>query len=98
MSQVVEPTVGGWTAADLVERFGAIPLNRIRQEPAPGTAAERDVFEINGARTGSSNWSMALWWRKPREPMNPIWRLSLPIFFGISSSGITWASFWERTE
>ena len=47
MSHVVEPTVGGWTAADLVERFGAIPLSRIRQEPAPGTATERDVSEIN---------------------------------------------------
>ncbi len=36
-----------WTAADLVERFGAIPLWRIRQEPAPGTATENDVIEIH---------------------------------------------------
>ncbi len=47
MSQVVAPAVGGWTAVDLVERFGAIPLNRVRQEPAPGTATEQDVIEIH---------------------------------------------------
>lgn len=47
MSQAIEVTAGGWTAADLVERFGAIPLNRIRRDPAPGTATEQDVIEIH---------------------------------------------------
>jgi Uma2 family endonuclease len=47
MSQVVGSAAGGWTAVDLVERFGAIPLNRVRQDPAPGTATEQDVIEIN---------------------------------------------------
>ena len=46
MSQVVGSAVGGWTAVDLVERFGAIPLNRVRQEPVPGSATEQDVIEI----------------------------------------------------
>jgi hypothetical protein len=36
----------GWTAADLVERFGAIPLWRIRLEPPPGAATEEDVIAI----------------------------------------------------
>lgn len=34
------------TAADLVERFGPIPLRRIRSEPPPGTATEEDVLQI----------------------------------------------------
>jgi Uma2 family endonuclease len=45
MAQLVEPG-GIWTAVDLAERFGPIPLDRIRQSPAPGTATEADVIEI----------------------------------------------------
>jgi Uma2 family endonuclease len=36
-----------WTAADLLERFGPIHLRRIRNDPAPGTATERDVVDIH---------------------------------------------------
>ncbi len=36
-----------WTAADLVERFGPIPLWRVRMVPAPGTATEQDVIDIH---------------------------------------------------
>jgi Uma2 family endonuclease len=39
--------VGAWTAADLLEHFGPIPLHRIRHDPAPGTATEDDVVEIH---------------------------------------------------
>jgi Uma2 family endonuclease len=35
------PTI--WTAADLFERFGPIPMNRICTDPAPGLATEDDV-------------------------------------------------------
>jgi len=38
---------GSWTAADLVQRFGAIPLRRVRHDPAPGTATEDDVVAIH---------------------------------------------------
>ena len=48
MAQVVEPETATWTAADLVARFGPIPLNRIRHDPAPGTATEDDVVAIYG--------------------------------------------------
>jgi Uma2 family endonuclease len=34
------------TVADLVDLFGPIPAWRIRNEPAPGTATEKDVVEI----------------------------------------------------
>jgi Uma2 family endonuclease len=47
MAQAVEPEIGTWTAADLVARFGPIPLHRIRLHPPPGTATEEDVVEIN---------------------------------------------------
>jgi Uma2 family endonuclease len=47
MSQASEMTVGGWTAVDLVERFGAIPLDRIVRNPAPGTAIEADLLELS---------------------------------------------------
>ena len=38
---------GSWTAVDLVQRFGAIPLCRVRHDPAPGTAVEEDVVTIH---------------------------------------------------
>lgn len=47
MAHAIEPALGTWTAADLVERFGPIPLHRVRHDPAPGTATERDVIEIH---------------------------------------------------
>jgi len=46
MAQTTESDFGEWTAWDLVQRFGAIPLHRIRHTPPPGTATERDVVEI----------------------------------------------------
>ncbi|MGC8640423.1 MAG: Uma2 family endonuclease [Isosphaeraceae bacterium] len=36
-----------WTVADLQRRFGPIPFQRIRQNPAPGTATEDDVLWLN---------------------------------------------------
>lgn len=36
-----------WTATDLVTRLGAIPLDRVRTNPPPGLATERDVIEIH---------------------------------------------------
>lgn len=36
-----------WTAADVVQRFGPIPLSRIRRHPSPGTASEQDVIDIH---------------------------------------------------
>ncbi len=47
MSQAIEPDVGEWTAADLAERFGPMPLSRIRFDPPPGAATEADVVEIH---------------------------------------------------
>lgn len=47
MSGIVDPETAGWTAADLVLHFGPIPLARVRQEPAPGTATEKDVIRIH---------------------------------------------------
>jgi len=46
MAQTTDSEFGDWTALDLVQRFGAIPLHRIRRTPAPGRATERDVVEI----------------------------------------------------
>ena len=34
------------TMADLLERLGDIPPNRVRLRPAPGTATEADVVAI----------------------------------------------------
>jgi len=34
------------TAADLVERFGPIPLRRVRSDPPPGTATEEDLLHV----------------------------------------------------
>jgi Uma2 family endonuclease len=40
------PTVRSETLADLVERLGGIPLDRIRMNPPPGTATEEDVLAL----------------------------------------------------
>lgn len=48
MSEVLDSEAATtWTAADLVHRFGAIPLSRVRHDPAPGTATEEDVVRIH---------------------------------------------------
>jgi Uma2 family endonuclease len=36
-----------WNMADLIEHLGGIPPHRIRVHPAPGTATEKDVTEID---------------------------------------------------
>jgi len=38
--------LGRQTVADLLERLGGIPARRVRLEPMPGTATERDVIEV----------------------------------------------------
>ena len=35
-----------WTAAELAQRFGAIPLNRVLTTPPPGLATEADVIAL----------------------------------------------------
>ncbi|MBM3999470.1 MAG: Uma2 family endonuclease [Planctomycetes bacterium] len=47
MSEVAQSDTTSWTAADLVHRFGAIPIARVRSDPAPGTATEDDVVRIH---------------------------------------------------
>jgi Uma2 family endonuclease len=47
MTVTAQDIPGVWTAVDLVERLGAIPLDRVRTNPPPGSAAERDVIEIH---------------------------------------------------
>jgi hypothetical protein len=44
---LIERELGTWTAADLVEHFGPIPLYRIRHDPPPGAATEQDAIEIH---------------------------------------------------
>ena len=47
MSYAPQIIADGWTAVDLVERFGAIPLSRVIQDPPPGTATEQDVIDFD---------------------------------------------------
>jgi Uma2 family endonuclease len=47
MAQASPIAFSTWTAADLVARFGAIPLHRVRLNPPPGEATEEDVLEIH---------------------------------------------------
>jgi Uma2 family endonuclease len=47
MTLTAQDIPGVWTAVDLVERLGAIPLDRVRTNPPPGSATERDVIEIH---------------------------------------------------
>lgn len=49
MTQALTPSSAQrvWTAADLFERFGPIPLDRIRTDPPPGLATAADVERID---------------------------------------------------
>lgn len=47
MPQILDSTQRRWTASDLVDRFGPIPLDRIRFDPFPGTATREDVVRIH---------------------------------------------------
>jgi Uma2 family endonuclease len=47
MSHATDTTATAWTAVDLVERFGAIPLDRVVQNPPPGRATEQDVIDLD---------------------------------------------------
>jgi Uma2 family endonuclease len=40
-------TAACWTVADLLERFGPIGFDRVRHDPAPGTATEQDLISIH---------------------------------------------------
>jgi Uma2 family endonuclease len=44
VAHVTEADTHVWTAADLLERFGPIPLRRVRLDPEPGTATEEDLL------------------------------------------------------
>jgi Uma2 family endonuclease len=46
MSTTLPTTNPEWTAADLLQRFGPIPLSRVRTRPIPGTATEQDAVSI----------------------------------------------------
>jgi Uma2 family endonuclease len=46
MSTVLPPAAPIRTLADLLERLGGIPPRRVLFHPPPGTATERDVFEV----------------------------------------------------
>jgi Uma2 family endonuclease len=47
MAQVIGSDTKQWTAEDLFQRFGPIPLWRIVADPAPGTATVEDVVYFN---------------------------------------------------
>ena len=47
MTHATEVSTAVWTAVDLVERLGPIPLDRVRTTPPPGSATEHDVIEIH---------------------------------------------------
>ena len=46
MAVTVSAPDKGLTLADLVDRFGPMPAERIRTNPPPGTATEQDVIDI----------------------------------------------------
>jgi Uma2 family endonuclease len=50
MATAIEPMI--WTAVNLVERFGPIPLDRIRTTPPPGQATEQDAIELTERKLG----------------------------------------------
>lgn len=63
-AEMLEPTVADepapaeterrvWTALDVIERFGPIPMSRLRHNVDWGTATEEDVLRLEGSRDKS---------------------------------------------
>jgi len=53
MSTITSPTIRSLhSVADLIERLGGIPAERIRLHPLPGTATEDDLIRINEQKEG----------------------------------------------
>lgn len=46
MATAIALPPAAWTVADLVQRFGPMPLGRLRFQPPPGTATEQDVLAV----------------------------------------------------
>ncbi|MGD9854894.1 MAG: Uma2 family endonuclease [Planctomycetaceae bacterium] len=69
-----DASVSDETLADLVDRLGGIPLNRIKLHPAPGTATEEDVVRFKccelldgvivekGMGWEEASWEISLAW------------------------------------
>src|SRR5206468_4704714 len=48
MATVISPQPGRiQTLADLLDRLGGVPPERVRWRPLPGTATEKDVIEVD---------------------------------------------------
>ena len=47
MTDVLLPPPSLWTATYLAERFGPLPLARVRLAPSPGRATEQDVIDLH---------------------------------------------------
>jgi Uma2 family endonuclease len=47
INAIKKPQRKTWTVADLYRRFGAIPFERIRQDPPPGSGTVDDVNRLN---------------------------------------------------
>ncbi len=45
--QPKSPEPRAWTAVDIIDRLGDVPLYRVRTKPAPGTATEDDLLQVN---------------------------------------------------
>jgi hypothetical protein len=67
MAQVLSIS-GPLTVVDLADLFDPIPAGRIRSHPAPGTATEQDIIDLD-ARSERLCELFAEWPdRRPRKP------------------------------
>ena len=53
------------TVADILAKIGDVPPERIRLDPRPGTATEKDLLKLMHRPTACMNWWMACSWRSP---------------------------------
>lgn len=80
------------TLTDLADRFGPMPAGRIRMEPAPGTATEKDVLAVHRRTKRLCELVDGVWCRKQRASKNRCWQQRLAGFCWSLSSRESWAS------
>ena len=68
------PLSTDWTAADLVDRFGPIPLWRLRLDALAGAATERDVIDIHAREKRLYELVDGVLLEKPWDTWKLAWR------------------------
>src|SRR5262249_26069881 len=97
MSETVIAPADIKTLADLRQRLGEIPVERIWFHPAPGTATEKDAVAAEARENRLCELVDGTLVQKAMGLRRRVWPASSCIMCDLISLRTTWESAWERT-